>query len=151
MNDTSLIDDVIVDNDVVVKKRKIPFIFIIVLIIGIAVMLIPGLGFGLDLCAFLAALTGLIGLLIPQKKCVYVPTGERLKKYEYWLDPNDKAQACANMEKGEVDKVIVRAKDSNSSLKLIVYTTKTKSCTMAQIQSFVPYQFVAVTNIVKLS
>ena len=90
MNDTSLIDDVIVDNDVVVKKRKIPFIFIIVLIIGIAVMLIPGLGFGLDLCAFLAALTGLTGLLIPQKKCVYVPTGERLKKYEYWLDPKSK-------------------------------------------------------------
>lgn len=151
MNDTSLIDDVIVDNDVVVKKRKIPFVFFVLLIIGITVMLIPGLAFGLDMCGFLVALTGVIGLLIPQKKCVYVPTGEQLKKHEYWLDPNDKAQACANMEKGEVDKVIARAKDSNSSLKLIVYTTKTKSCTMAQIQSFVPYQFVAVTNIVKLS
>ena len=99
------------------------------------------------------ALLGLIRLVMAftGKRPVYGPTGETLTRKELFFEAQDRQALLAAFQAGDMEKIERIPHGHSSNVLLMIYTTPSGSCTLAQVQEYVPHEFVAVTDVARFS
>lgn len=159
MSNFPLLSDALYTQEGVVARKKSFVIPAILLVVGAAVAVwslqSPGLAenkslsSALMLIGGLVALYGLIRLLVGISARVpyYAPTGERLRSKKIFFELSERAALLAAFQAGDLDRIMKLARTNSSNVLLVCYTTPSGSCILAQVQEYVPHEFVPVTDV----
>lgn len=158
MNQIMSIDDLIRnDNDLIIRKRKNPILFIALFILGIVLLFFAyspelmdqmNLVTGLWVVGFGLIVAGGVGIVVPKKAFYYKPTGEQLKRKELYFNPKDKNRALEALLKGDSDLLPPQVSNTKSAIMVVMYCTSQNCCIVAQPMEYVPFQFQAVQPVV---
>lgn len=153
MNDITMIDDTVLNDKTIVQKTKKPLVPITLFLMGAAIIFAAyspvvkanmNLCIGLLIVGFTFIVIGVVKLVRPQKMFFYQPTGERLRRKVYFFNPGDKVTILDTVHGGHFDKLPQMSINNRTSLMTIIYCTDKKSCTMAQVLEYVPFQYTPV-------
>ena len=99
------------------------------------------------LIAFTLLVICIVKFFLSDKEMIYVPSGEKLNKYELFFEQSDKNKVIELIEKGEIAALKSKAKNSeNLPIKVDMFTTVSQSITIVQASQFVPYNYEAITE-----
>ena len=99
------------------------------------------------LIAFTLLVICIVKFFLSDKEMIYVPSGEKLNKYELFFEQSDKNRVIELIEKGEIAALKSKAKNSeNLPIKVDMFTTVSQSITIVQASQFVPYNYEAITE-----
>lgn len=158
-----LLTDVLYHQDGVVARKKNPVFPLVVVAAGIGLSIwslnAPALEDSKNLSASLMLVGGVVALLglirlvmaFTGKKPVYGPTGETLTRKELFFEAQDRQALLAAFQAGDMEKIERIPHGHSSNVLLMIYTTPSGSCTLAQVQEYVPHEFVAVTDVARFS
>lgn len=140
----------VAQNPQVASRRSIPYIWALLLVAGVAAgafsrTLTPDradLSSALLFCGFAAAVVGLIGVVRPRRRLVWLPTGERVFRHSINLDPANRARIEQLIDKGDIDTLQTMRVDRSTSLMLTIYSTRSRSFGELQLFEYVPHQYV---------
>ena len=163
MSNYPLLTDVLYHQDGVVARKKNPVFPLVVVAAGIGLSIwslnAPALEDSKNLSASLMLVGGVVALLglirlvmaFTGKKPVYGPTGETLTRKELFFEAQDRQALLAAFQAGDMEKIERIPHGHSSNVLLMIYTTPSGSCTLAQVQEYVPHEFVAVTDVARFS
>ncbi|MEG1585773.1 MAG: hypothetical protein RR346_02740 [Bacteroidales bacterium] len=153
MNDIISIDDLIRNDEMIVQKRKNPYAFITLFLVGVAALIAAyspslvdqmNLVTGLWVIGFSLIVMGVVGLVVPRKAFYYKPTGEQLKREVMYFNVKDRNRVLDAIASGNTDKFPSQVENSRTALMLVVYSNADKNCMIAQPLEYVPFQYVAI-------
>jgi hypothetical protein len=159
------IDNEILNNKNISQKRKVPYVYIGMILLAIISGSLSAnytgndnLGFGFSFIAFTLAAIGVLGVLIPRKIFVYLPTNERIYRKQYYLNYDHAEEVQKHFVVDAVNDVVkylnnLSSIDNNnvvgsSTIRVIVYYTHSGVYMSGQIHHYVPYEFVPMTRLV---
>ena len=163
MSNYHLLTDVLYHQDGVVARKKDPVFPLVVVAAGIGLSIwslnAPALEDSKNLSASLMLVGGVVALLglirlvmaFTGKRPVYGPTGETLTRKELFFEAQDRQALLAAFQAGDMEKIERIPHGHSSNVLLMIYTTPSGSCTLAQVQEYVPHEFVAVTDVARFS
>lgn len=147
------IDETIANYESIRMKPKNPLPGILLAIAGTALIIMnytvegiasnANLSSGLVLLGTLAAIAGIIMLLIiflgKKGIPVYIPTGQKLDRREFYYDTSLRDKVCAFVTKGDFSSLSALPRSESSSLMAVVYSTPGNDIALAQVLEFVPH------------
>lgn len=147
------IEDLIRTDELVAEEKEKPLIYTFILVAAVVLayfsVTVPsngGVGFAMTFVSIIVAALGLKGVIWPKKYYVYKPTKERVEKKEYYFDMNqiEAVRKCVAVENPKhcMDMIESLPRDGATSLRVIVYATKSGSYLKSQIQKYIPYEYV---------
>lgn len=146
----------IVESDVqVAQVKKSPVVNVLVLVAsavaGYGLILLSdneNVSFAVMFIALIVAVVAMKGIFSPTQFYQYIPTKERIEKKEYYFDLQDMASVKSCLGQGDgkkmVEKLEKMPKDKGTSLRVILYATKSGSYMKYQMQKYIPYEYVPV-------
>lgn len=153
MNEIIAIDDLVLTKDTIIQKRKNPYLFITLVLAGIAVLVEAyspslmdkmNLVTGLWVLGFSLIVVGVVGLAVPRKAFYYKPTGEPLKRKVMYFNAKDKNKIMDALTNGNPELLPAQIECSRTALMVILYCTPQNTCMLAQPMEYVPFQYVAI-------
>lgn len=147
------IEEIIKTDELVTEAKEKPVVYTIILIAAVVLayfsVKVPsngGVGFAITFVSIIVAAMGLKGVIWPKKYYVYKPTKEKLVRKEYYFDMNqiEAVKKCVAVDnpKHSMDMIESLPRDGATSLRVIVYATKSGSYLKSQIQKYIPYEYV---------
>lgn len=148
-----LIEDIIRTSELVYEKKENPFIYTFILVAAVVLAYLSftmsdngNVAFAMTFVSIIVAVMGLKGVIWPKKHFMYKPTNEKLVRKEYYFDINRIAEVkkCMDVENPRhciamMDSLV---QDGATSLRVIMYSTKSGSFIQSQIQKYVPYEYI---------
>ena len=144
----------IMDNDQLVaevKEKPIVYTFILIaaVVMGYMSMSFPeneNVGFAMTILSVVVALMGLKGVVWPRRHYQYKPTKERIIRKEYYFDSRqmDAVKRCVAISNPLhcIQMMESLPQSGGTGLRVIIYATKSGSYHKAQIQKYIPYEYV---------
>ena len=81
------------------------------------------------------------------RSMIYKPTGETFIKKELFYELNNKEKILALIDKEDIATLHAKAKSNeNLPIKVVIYTTASKSIAICRAYQFVPYTYEAITG-----
>lgn len=150
-----LIENIIMSDSNVAQTKNSPVVNIVVLLLAAVVGYLSTLfqgsenvSFAIVFIAIVTALIALKGIFAPKQYYQYTPTKEKIEKREYYFDLQDlgSVKGCIKDtdSKNLVSKLDSLPKDKGTSLRVVLYSTKSGSYTKYQMQKYIPYEYVPV-------
>lgn len=148
-----IIEDIIKTDTLVAEIKEKPlastFILVASVVLGYLSITFPqnaNVRFVMMLLSVAVAFWGLKGVVWPKKHFLYKPTKERITKKEYYFDTN---QVAAVQKCIAVDNPVHRLsmldslpQNGGTGLRVIVFATKSGSYMKAQLQKYIPYEYI---------
>lgn len=137
----------------IVEKKKNSLIPMLFCAAGVALAAV-GAHSGLQMVAYLGY--GLIGLgiaafFVLKDKLIYKPTERVINKRTLGFDLNESKKLISILETKDFKKLSeLKRNDNNAGLLLVLYSSPMDSICYAQALQYVPYEYVPVTDILKL-
>ena len=163
MSNYHLLTDVLYHQDGVVARKKNPVFPLVVVAAGIGLSIwslnAPALEDSKNLSASLMLVGGVVALLglirlvmaFTGKRPVYGPTGETLTRKELFLSAQNRQEILAVLLAGDFENIERIPPGQIIKFLTMIYTLPCGSCTLAQVQEYVPHEFVAVTDVARFS
>ncbi|MDD2595802.1 MAG: hypothetical protein PHD11_08325 [Bacteroidales bacterium] len=153
MNEIEFIDDAILKDASVSKTRKNPATSIALVVAGIILIIVAivansnaDLSFGFMFAGFISVIVGIVGVFAAKGVMKYTPTNEKMIRKEMFFSTKDRNLVIECVGCGDIDRLSKMAVQNHSSLKIVAYYTATYSCVISQVQEYIPYQYVPVTE-----
>lgn len=134
-----------------VKEKPVVYTFILVAaaVMGYLAFSFPdneNMSFAMTSLSVVVALMGLKGVIWPRKHYQYKPTKELIVRKEYYFHTNQMEAVKKCIEAGNplccIEMMEALPQDGSTSLRVIVYATKSGSYHKVQMQKYVPYGYV---------
>ena len=153
-NEYQLIDEAIYDlGDLhITRKKKNPLASIIVLLVGVgltasvytveAIQSNANLSSALILIGGITAIIGLVKTLIclfHKGLPVYKPTGERLRRFEFFYEAANRDRVCDCVRRGDFKALAEIPQSNTSAIIAILYKTPGDNIALAQVLEFIPH------------
>lgn len=151
MSEILNIEDKLKSIEVIITKRKNPIVPVMILLLSVACGVYSmaahngeNMGFGLLFIAIILAIIGLKGLVLPKKILKYMPTNEIITKKEFYYATGERKEVedCLKAKGFEMLKCLPQG--ASSSLRVVLYTTGSGSYSIAQLQQYVPHEYIPV-------
>lgn len=142
-------------NQDVKKVRKSPVTAIVYLIIGCCFIVLNYKSYfqnvdfvapTLILFAVIFILLGIMMLLFRKKYYVSVESGEKLKTHELFFDIKERDKLVKIFTSGKIEDLQTLQKSTHDGLKLRIMKTANNDLCISQIITFIPYEYVRVTD-----
>lgn|SRR5574344_1104929 len=146
----------------IVKKSRNPFLGIVLLLAGAACTVLSmkiAMGDALKMAiltlGIFIIIIGMILIIICFSKdsgyYVYTPTGSRMKSYKRYINANDKQRCRDGLATGKVDVLDHITPEVSTSTLVNILLAKDKSCTVLQLDEYIPHEFMPVTEVLILT
>lgn len=147
------IEEMIRTDELVTEVKEKPFVYTFILVAAVVLayfsITMPengNIGFAMTFVSIIVAVMGLKGVIWPKKYYVFKPTKEKLVRKEYYFDMNqiEAVKKCVAVENPKhcMDMIESLPREGATSLRVIVYATKSGSYLKSQIQKYIPYEYV---------
>src|SRR5574344_759710 len=152
------IDKQIEDNKEIKKIRAVPYIYIFMVVLSIISGFLSSqfphsenLRFTFSFITFGFGSVGILGIVIPRRILNYIPSKEKILRKQYFIPSvrRDEVMVGFNTHSASVVKLLEELSSTNvnnsagsSTIKVILYYTKTGSFISGQVYDYVPYEFV---------
>lgn len=143
------IEDAVLSNKQVLKKKESPIIYALILALSIGVGIYStkmdnneNLGFALLFLSIVLAIIALKGLLIPRKILIYTPTGEKIQKNEFYYDTNEKKEVYDCVRNKGFEMLNQLPKGKSNGIRVVYFKTHSNSFSLVQVHEYVPYEYV---------
>lgn len=152
------IDKQIEDNKEIKKIRAVPYIYIFMVVLSIISGFLSSqfphsenLRFTFSFITFGFGAVGIFGIVIPRRILNYIPSHEKIARKQYYIPSakREEVMKSLNTHSASVVKLLEELSSTNvnnsagsSTIKVILYYTKTGSFISGQVYDYVPYEFV---------
>ncbi len=142
-------------NQSIRKIKKSPLTAIVYLIIGICFIVInnktnsQSADFVSPTLIMLAAIFIILAIMVfffSKRYYVSVESGEKLKTYELFFDLKERDKLVKLFTNGKIEDLKMLQKSNHDGLKLRIMKTKTNDFCISQIITYIPYEYVRVTE-----
>ena len=147
------IEELINKDELVVEIKEKPVVstFILVAAVVLAYLSVTfpengNVGFAMMLVSVAVALMGLKGMIWPKKYYQYKPTKEKIARKEYYYDAEQlvAVKKCVSVDNPLhcMEMMESLPQNGSTSIRVIIYATKSGSYMKSQIQKYVPYEYI---------
>lgn len=147
------IEDIIKSDDAVVEVKEKPIASTVILVAAAVLAYLSitytqneNVGFAMMFFSIVVALMGLKGVVWPRRYFKHKPTNETITKKEYYYDMTDleAVKKCVNVSNPlhSMDMLESLPQNGATSLRVIVYTTKSGNYHKVQMQKYIPYEYI---------
>ncbi|MDR0370954.1 MAG: LPXTG cell wall anchor domain-containing protein [Prevotellaceae bacterium] len=148
------------DKSSIVRKKKSPFAGLFLIASGVLCLIIdtqlpetagntwsPLLIIG----TIILALTGALTLSFRKKEYVHPPTGKRIFFKELFFDTTEKESLIRLMRNRNLNMLDTLKRSTHDTLKLRIATTSTGDICLIQAVAYIPYEYVDITDVHRLT
>lgn len=167
VNTIQEIDHVVNSNKEINKARAVPYIYIAMIVVAICSgyassqpSITDNMKFTFSFLAFALAAVGILGVVIPKRVMHYLPSKEKVIRKQFYL-PSAKREEVIRSLQDHSRSVVKEVEDISatnsaqstgaSTIKVILYYTKSGSFISGQVFDYVPYEFVPHHNTITFS
>lgn len=147
------IEDIVRNDETVVEVKEKPVTSTVILVAAavLAYMSVSyanneNVGFAMTFFSIVIAIMGLKGVIWPRKYFKHKITNEKIAKKEYYYDMTDleAVRKCVNVSNPLHSMSMLESLPQHgaTSLRVIVYATKSGNYHKVQIQKYVPYEYI---------
>lgn len=163
MDNYELLANAIKHHPDIVTRRKNPILPLVFILVGCVMaflslrlpMLVDdkNLSSALMLIGGLLAFFGIFRLItsLSGRIPVFAPTGEQMRRKEFFYEAADKSKLLEAFSSKDMARISRIPRGQSSNVVLMTYSTSSGSCVLAQVQEYVPHEFVPVTDVVRFS
>lgn len=147
------IEDILKNDDAVVEVKEKPVVSTVILVIAAVLAYLSvtyahneNVGFAMMFFSIVVALMGLKGVIWPRKYFKCKTTDEKIVKKEFYYDiaEMDAVKKCVGVSNPlhSIQMLESMPQHGATSLRVVVYSTKSGNYHKVQMQKYVPYEYI---------
>jgi len=142
----------------IVKSKQSPLVGTLLIVVGLILVLVSvsikslegtSMLYLLIMIGSIFAIVGIFVLLFRKTYYISVQTRKKLKPYEIYFDPKERDKLVRIMQNKNLNELKSLKLAIQDGLKLRVFTTPDGEACFSQVVTFIPYEYVNVTPVMK--